>query len=104
MAMGFPPWVTRVVPDVWDTVHHVSSLDVPVLVVHSDVDGLFPLSMAARVADASGPRGQLIVINGLTHNAPIFAPTEDYWQPIAEWVKQRSSKVPAGRLLPVAGD
>jgi uncharacterized protein len=103
MAMGFPRWVTRMVPDAWDTLHHVSSLEVPVLVVHSDVDGLFPLSMATRVAEACGPRGTLIVINGLTHNAPIFAPTEDYWQPIAAWVKQRSSEVPA-RRLPVAGD
>jgi pimeloyl-ACP methyl ester carboxylesterase len=103
IAMGFPLWVTRLVPDAWDTVHRVSDLEMPVLVVHSDVDGLFPLSMATRVAEACGPRGTLIVINGLSHNAPIFAPTEDYWQPIAEWVKQRSSEVPAGRL-PVAGD
>jgi alpha-beta hydrolase superfamily lysophospholipase len=103
MAMGFPRWVTRMVPDAWDTVHGVSALEMPVLVVHSDVDGLFPLSMAQRVAEACGPRGRLIVINGLSHNAPIFAPTEEYWQPIAEWVKERSSEVPAGRL-PVAGD
>jgi alpha-beta hydrolase superfamily lysophospholipase len=103
IAMGFPRWVTRVVPDAWDTVHRVSALEMPVLVVHSDVDGLFPLSMAERVAEACGPRGRLIVINGVSHNAPIFAPTEDYWQPIADWVKQRSSEVPAGRL-PVASD
>jgi alpha-beta hydrolase superfamily lysophospholipase len=102
MATGFPRWVTRVVPDAWDTVHRVSTLEMPVLVVHSDVDGLFPLSMAQRVAEACGPRGTLIVINGLTHNAPIFAPTEDYWRPIAEWVKQRSSEIPAEKL-PVAG-
>jgi hypothetical protein len=74
-----------------------------VLVVHSDVDGLFPLSMAQRVAEACGLRGKLIVINGLSHNAPIFTPTEEYWQPISDWVKQRSSEVPAGRS-PVAGD
>src|SRR5882757_1034138 len=103
MSMGFPRWVTRVVPDVWDTVHRVGELKNPVLVVHSDVDGLFPLSMAQRVAEACGPRGTLIVVNGLSHNAPIFAPTEDYWRPIAEWVNQRSSEVPEGRL-PVAGD
>ena len=103
MAMGFPRWVTRVVLNAWDTVHHVSALEMPVLVVHSDVDGLFPLSMAERVAAVCGPRGQLIVVNGLTHNAPFFAPTEEYWQPIAEWVKQRSSDVPA-RRLPVARD
>jgi hypothetical protein len=103
IAMGFPRWVTRVVPDAWDTVRRVCALDVPVLVVHSDVDGLFPLSMATRVAEACGERGELMVIRGVSHNAPIFAPTEDYWRPVAEWVKQRVSEVPVGRL-PVAGD
>ena len=103
MATGFPRWVTRMVPNAWDTVHRVGELKTPVLVVHSDVDGLFPLSMAQRVAEACGPRGTLIVIPGQSHNAPIFAPTEDYWQPIAAWVKQRSSEVPTERL-PVAGD
>jgi hypothetical protein len=91
------------VPDAWDTVRRVCALDVPVLVVHSDVDGLFPLSMATRVADACGERGELMVIRGVSHNAPIFAPMEEYWKPIAEWVKLRASKVRAGKL-PVAGD
>jgi alpha-beta hydrolase superfamily lysophospholipase len=103
MAVGFPRWVTRTVPDAWDTVHRVCELKMPVLVVHSDVDGLFPLSMAQRIAEACGPRGTLVVINGVSHNAPIFAPTEDYWRPIADWVKERSSEVPA-RRLPGAAD
>jgi alpha-beta hydrolase superfamily lysophospholipase len=103
MAMGFPRWLTRMVPDAWDTVHRVNRLEMPVLVVHSDVDGLFPLSMAQRVAEACGTRGTLIVIKGVSHNAPIFAPTEDYWKPIAEWVNQRSAEVPAEKL-PVPKD
>jgi alpha-beta hydrolase superfamily lysophospholipase len=103
MAMGFPRWVTRMVPDAWDTAHGASALEMPVLVVHSDIDGLFPLSMAQRVAEACGPRGTLIVVNGVSHNAPIFAPTEDYWRPIADWVKERSSRVPA-RTRPGADD
>ncbi len=102
-AMGFPRWVTRIVPNVWDTVDRVCQLEMPVLVVHSDVDGLFPMSMAERISEACGPRGKLIVVQGLTHNTPVFAPTEEYWQPIAEWVKEKSSEVPA-RRLPVAGD
>lgn len=97
MAMGFPRWMTYVVPDVWNTVHCVGELEMPMLVVHSDVDGLFPLSMAEQVAKASGGRAKLIVIRGVSHNAPIFAPTEEYWQPIAEWVKGRSASVVAGR-------
>jgi uncharacterized protein len=65
----------------------------PVLVVHSDEDGLFPLSMAEQVAEACGENGELLVIRGVSHNAPIFAPTEEYWQPVADWVKERSTGV-----------
>lgn len=103
LAMGFSRWMTRVVPNVWDTLHRVCELKIPVLVVHSDEDGLFPLSMAEQVSDACESRGKLIVVNGLSHAAPYFAPTEDYWQPIAEWVKEGSSEVSIGSL-PAAGD
>jgi pimeloyl-ACP methyl ester carboxylesterase len=102
-AMGFPRWMTRAVPNVWDTVSRVAELKMPVLVVHSDEDGLFPLSMARQVTKACGSRGRLIVVNGLLHDAPYSTPTEDFWRPIADWVKERSSEVPAEEL-PAAGD
>lgn len=97
LAMGFPRWMTRSVPNVWDTVNCIGELRVPVLVVHSDEDGLFPLSMAERVAKACGAKGELLVIPGMSHNAPIFESTEEYWEPIAEWVKERSSNLSATR-------
>jgi alpha-beta hydrolase superfamily lysophospholipase len=100
-AIGFPYWSTLVVPDAWETVARLCYLNVPVLVVHSDADDLFPLSMARRVADACGSQGKLIVIHGLSHNEPIFAPTATYWKPIVDWVKQRSSNA-LGRKLPMA--
>lgn len=97
-AMGFPYWLTRAVPDSWQTVRRVCELEIPVLIVHSDKDDLFPVAMARRVADACGTRGELIVINGLSHNAPIFTPTPAYWQPIADWIKRRSSEAHSGTL------
>jgi pimeloyl-ACP methyl ester carboxylesterase len=103
IAMGFPQWITRVAPNVWDTVHRVGELEMPVLVVHSDKDDLFPMSMAERVAEACGQYGRLIVINGLSHDAPYFAPSAIYWQPIVEWVKEKSAQV-SERRLPLAGD
>jgi uncharacterized protein len=93
MAIGCPRWLTRIVPDVWDTAGRVCDLRVPVLVVHSDADELFPMTMAERVVEACGPRGELIVVNGLIHDAPIYTATPVYWQPIADWVKRRSVEV-----------
>lgn len=88
MALGFPQWLTHVIPDVWPTVQRVCDWELPVLVVHSDKDELFPVSMAKRVADACGDRGRLMVIEGVSHNEPLFQPTETYWKPVAEWAKE----------------
>lgn len=92
MAIGCPQWLTHTVPDVWDTAVRVCDLSVPVLVVHSDADELFPMTMAERIAEACGPRGELIVVNGLVHDAPIYTATPLYWQPIADWVKRRHTE------------
>jgi pimeloyl-ACP methyl ester carboxylesterase len=99
VAMGFPRWMTHGVPDVWNTVRCVGELKLPVLVVHSDEDGLFPLSMAGRVAEACGEHGELRVIRGVSHNVPIFAPTGEYWQPVADWVK-RAAEAYGGAVPP----
>ena len=94
-AIGFPGWMTQVIPDVWKNVDRVSELKLPVLVMHSDGDRLFPVSTAKRVVAGCGARGELILISGLSHNAPIFAPSKAYWQPVAEWVKRQHSEVAA---------
>jgi pimeloyl-ACP methyl ester carboxylesterase len=94
-AMGFPLWMARAIPDSWQTICRVGELEIPVLVVHSDKDDLFPLAMARRVAEACA-QGELIVVNGLSHNAPIFTPTAAYWQPIAEWARERYSEALSG--------
>jgi hypothetical protein len=97
-AIGCPQWLTRIVPDVWDTVVRVCDLTVPVLVVHSDADELFPVTMARRIAEACGSRGEMIVVNGLVHDEPIYTATLVYWQPIADWVKQTSAEAGRKRL------
>jgi len=87
-AAGLPGWLTAVAADTWSTEMQVCDLKVPVLVVHSDGDRLFPLSMAERVAKACGERGEMMIVNGLEHNEPIFFAPESYWGPIVEWAKR----------------
>jgi pimeloyl-ACP methyl ester carboxylesterase len=87
-SVGCTPWLASEVPDTWQTEQRVAELTVPVLVVHSDADDLFPVSMARRVAAACNGRGELIVIPGVTHNQPIFLPTRDYWGCVADWMRR----------------
>jgi alpha-beta hydrolase superfamily lysophospholipase len=85
--LGFPRWVALGFPDVWNTVAAAPLAGVPVLVVHSDADRLFPVAMARRIADACGERGELLVVNGWGHAEPYKRPTDKYWGPIAAWVR-----------------
>jgi pimeloyl-ACP methyl ester carboxylesterase len=92
VAFGFPRWVTRIVPDAWRTVDRVSEIEVPILIMHSSADSLFPAPIAQQVALASGKRGTLILLDGLEHNAPIFTPTDFYWRPVVDWINQTLSQ------------
>jgi uncharacterized protein len=89
-VMGFPKWVAGGFPDVWDTVAEAPLAGVPVLVVHSDADKLFPVSMARRIAEACGMQGELVVIEGVGHAEPYKKPTAKYWGVIAEWVRKEA--------------
>jgi uncharacterized protein len=88
-AVGVPQGLMVIVPDVWRTIDRVSEIEVPVLVMQSDHDELFPVEMAQRVVTACRQQGKLIVVADLEHNAPIFEPTKDYWQPVVDWMRQK---------------
>jgi pimeloyl-ACP methyl ester carboxylesterase len=83
-VMGFPQWVENSMPEIWDTVEAVKRWHIPVCVVHSDGDRLFPMEMARRIWNACGERGELVVARGLTHNEPYLRPTDAYWGPVVE--------------------
>ena len=84
--MGFPKWVAQGFPDVWDTVADAPLAGVPVLVLHSEADRLFPVEMARRIAAACGDRAELVVVKGIAHAEPYRKPTEAYWGRVVEWV------------------
>jgi len=98
LAFGFRRWMTHAMPDVWHNVRGLNEGTTPVLVVHSDGDLLFPVSMAKRVHEACGTKGELIIASGFTHDGPVYLPTEVYWRPIAEWALRISSQVVAEQL------
>jgi alpha-beta hydrolase superfamily lysophospholipase len=85
LAAGMPDGLAGMLPDPWPTIDTIPTLGIPVLVMHATGDRLFPVSMARRLAEACGAMGELVVVEGLTHDAPVFQPTEEYWRPIADW-------------------
>ena len=85
-AWWIPPWITRLLPNVWDTVEAVRTLDLPVCVVQSDADEMFPVEMARKISNACGC--DLVVARGLRHIEPYVRPTDAYWGPILERVRR----------------
>ena len=86
-AAGFPGWLARELPNVWNTVEAMKVARLPVCVVHSDGDRLFPLEMPRKIVASCGEWGELIVIAGLSHNEAYLKPTEMYWGPVVDWVR-----------------
>jgi alpha-beta hydrolase superfamily lysophospholipase len=85
-AAGVPKRLMGAVPDVWNTVEAMGRVRLPVCVVHSDGDRLFPVEMARRIAEACGEWGELVVAHGLTHNEPYRRPGDEYWGAVVERV------------------
>jgi uncharacterized protein len=83
-AAGVPRLLIGALPDVWRTVDAMKDIRLPVCVVHSDGDKLFPLEMPRRIADACGGWGELVVVRDLNHNGPYLRPSDSYWIPIVD--------------------
>ncbi len=86
-AAGFPRLLAGMVPPLWETCRNVQQLEIPVCVVHSDADRLFPLNMAAQIfRSCAGTGSQFIPLSGFSHNELYARPSLGYWGPIVDWM------------------
>ncbi len=72
------------VPEIWNTEEALRTCHIPVLVVHGEKDELFPQYMACRLLAACRSPCELVLVSGLSHNAPIYQRPRPYWRRIAE--------------------
>ena len=81
-AAGIPAFLSPLVPPIWDTAASLPNCNLPVLVVHSTADGLFPVQMARDIVSSSGGNAELLLMHGIGHNEPFYKPDLSYWGPI----------------------
>lgn len=87
VAFGLiPKWATFLLPDLWNNVRDTRNLRQPLLVMQSDADQLFPLSMAKAVFDAATVPKQMVVLHGYRHEDGHQRPTDDYWAPVVRFM------------------
>jgi uncharacterized protein len=88
--VGIPPFLSALVPPIWSAESTLRACGLPVLIVHSTHDRLFPVSMARELASWCGPEARSILVPGLRHNEPFYKPTAAYWNPIAAFLAEPS--------------
>ncbi len=81
-AVGVPAFLSSLVPPIWDAAASLPSCKLPVLVVHSTADGLFPVEMARDIVSSCGGNAELLLVHGIGHNEPFYKPDLSYWGPI----------------------
>jgi len=85
-AAGIPAFLSPLVPPIWDTAACLPNCKLPVLVVHSTADGLFPAQMARDIVSSCGGNAELLLVHGVGHNEPFYKPDLSYWGPIISWL------------------
>lgn len=86
-VVGTPPWLTPLMPDLWNNARALARLDRPLLVLHSAADETFPLAMAESLATIAGPQGRLARLEGYAHADGHRAASLPYWAPLLAFVK-----------------
>jgi len=83
------------VPDIYRTASSVPRLGVPLLLVHSDADELFPVAMAQAIFDSAtadpDASVDLHVLHGFAHNDVYLRPNSGYWRPILAFIERDST-------------
>ena len=74
-----PAWAAPVLPDLWNNVDNIAAVRVPLLLVHSDTDQLFPLSMPRRIFAAANSPKAFIRLHGYQHEDGHRKPDGSYW-------------------------
>ena len=82
ISIGFPRQLRFLVPKIWRNDEALKAWARPLTIVHGDRDELFPVEMAQRLADGCGELAELIVVPGVGHAQPIYAPESSYWRMI----------------------
>jgi alpha-beta hydrolase superfamily lysophospholipase len=87
-SLGLPRILAPVLPDIWNSAAQLPHCNVPVLIVHSQRDHLFPERMARELAAAAGANGELVIVPNHTHNEPFYRPQYLYWDHIIQHLKK----------------
>ena len=95
-SIGLPKIFRLLMPDAWRTEEMLRGCRLPVLIVHGELDRLFPCTLARDLAAKSSSPCELMVIPGVSHDDPIFRPSLLFWGPV---LRRVGGEVDGGRAM-----
>ncbi len=74
-------------PDPWNNAARMRRLALPLMLVHSRADEVLPLAHAQRLAQAASNLQELVLLDGMPHDAAILPDYMDaYWAPVIAYI------------------
>jgi pimeloyl-ACP methyl ester carboxylesterase len=86
-CMGLHPKLSLLVSPIWSTQQALGMCQVPVLLVHGERDGLFPVEMARVLHDSCASEVELVLVPENGHDDLYRKPERSYWRRIASFVR-----------------
>jgi alpha-beta hydrolase superfamily lysophospholipase len=80
-----PASLSFVIPDVYNNVREVQRMHIPLLIVHSREDELFPTWMPVMIHAAANEPKRLVLLEGLKHGDMLEGRANEYLAPVAEY-------------------
>jgi len=87
LTLPFPPvgWLVR---NHFDSVSRIRQLDVPILVLHGDLDDTVPISQGRKLYDAANQPKRFQTLEGAAHNDTYEVAGEQYWGAIESFLAE----------------
>jgi fermentation-respiration switch protein FrsA (DUF1100 family) len=95
-----PARLAWLLPDPWNNAARLRRIGLPLMLVHSRDDQVLPLAHAERLAQAAANLQELVLFDGMPHDAAILADhMEAYWAPVIAFMLGRRHSLDRGPTI-----
>jgi alpha-beta hydrolase superfamily lysophospholipase len=85
---SFPKFLTALLPEVFNNLRQVKKLCVPLVLIHSIDDEVFPSEISERMYSAAREPKYLVLLHGLAHQDMFNGKEEQYLAPVADLINK----------------
>jgi pimeloyl-ACP methyl ester carboxylesterase len=96
---GVPSRVTFLLPPIWHTLGILPRCSVPVLILHGQLDRLFPTHMASDLKAVCRSHSRLIIVPGHSHDEAYRRPQLSFWGNVVSHLLFQGGQVPVTSLF-----